>query len=206
MNPSWITPLNPGEMLAILAGYGLGSLTVGYLLVRSARGADLRASGSGRVGATNAGRVLGRWGFVLTLFGDMAKAAAAVALGTWLGQGQRGAWLALLAVVCGHIWPAPLGFRGGRGIAPALGGLLTLDPVMLLAIIGAGLLILVPLRRFMASGLLAIALAPLLALPLGRPLPVAGMLVVLAGLIWLAHRDHLQTAFSPKSPSGGPTV
>ena len=203
LSPAWSAPLTPGEGLAVLAGYCLGCLATGYLLVRAVGGGDVRAAGSGRVGATNAGRVLGRRGFLLTLLGDMAKAAAAVALGLWLG-GQRGGWLALPAVVCGHIWPAPLGFRGGRGVAPAMGGLLALDPVLLLAIIGAGLLILFPLRRFMASGLLAVALAPLLALALGRPAPAVGVVTLLAALLWLAHRDHLRTAFIHKTGMGMP--
>ena len=106
------------EALAGLVGYGVGCVAIGYLLVRAKRGTDVRAVGSGRVGATNVGRVLGRWGFAWTLLGDMAKAVVAVRLGLWLGDGPRGAWLALLAVVCGHIWPVPLRFRGGRGVAP----------------------------------------------------------------------------------------
>jgi glycerol-3-phosphate acyltransferase PlsY len=89
-------------------------------------------------------------------------------------------------------------------VAPALGGLLALDPALLLAIIGMGLLILLPLRRVMASGLLAVALAPGLVLILGRPAPVAGVLALLAALLWLAHRDHLRTAFSPSARAGAP--
>jgi glycerol-3-phosphate acyltransferase PlsY len=132
----------------------------------------------------------------------MAKAALAVSVGLWLGEGPRGGWLALLAVVCGHIWPAPLGFRGGRGIAPALGGLLALDAPLLLAVVATGLLILLALRRFTGSGLLAVALAPGAALLLGRNLPVVGMAATLAALLWLAHRDHLGTAFRSKGRAG----
>jgi glycerol-3-phosphate acyltransferase PlsY len=186
----------------VVAAYGLGCLATGYLLVRATRGEDVRDEGSGRVGATNVGRVLGPQGFVITLLGDMAKAALAVGVGLWLGEGPRGGWLALLAVVGGHIWPAPLKFRGGRGIAPALGGLLALDVPLLLAVVAAGLLILLALRRFTGSGLLAVALAPGAALLLDRSLPVVGVVATLAALLWLAHRDHLGTAFTPKGRAG----
>lgn len=108
----------------VLASYLLGGICAGYYLVRWSRGLDVRRTGSGSAGARNVGRLLGAPGFFATLALDAAKGAVAV-----LGAGRvaTGPWppaLALLAVVLGHVFPAQLQGRGGKGVATALGGLL----------------------------------------------------------------------------------
>ena len=106
--------------------YVLGCLSPGYLLVRRATGRDLRASHTGSTGARNAGRVAGR-GVAAAVFGlDLAKGAAAVAIARLAGLDDTGAAACLLAVVLGHVAPAQLRFRGGRGLSTAVGGLLVL--------------------------------------------------------------------------------
>jgi glycerol-3-phosphate acyltransferase PlsY len=123
----------PVLALALLLAYALGCFSPGWWLVRRKIGGDLRALGSGVTGATNAARVLGpRTGF-LVLALDAAKAALAVLLARWLAPADAWHVLALPAVVAGHIWPAPLRFRGGRGAGPLLGGCLALNPLFALA-------------------------------------------------------------------------
>lgn len=78
------------EFMLILASYALGCLATGYYWVRWQTGQDIRRLGSGGVGARNVGRVLGPWGFTITLLGDAAKGALAVGLGTWCGAGPGG--------------------------------------------------------------------------------------------------------------------
>jgi acyl phosphate:glycerol-3-phosphate acyltransferase len=114
--------------LALLLSYALGCLSPGWWLVRRATGNDLRTTGSGGTGATNAARVLGGRGFGLVLVLDVAKAAVAILLSGWLAPAQPWHVLALPAVVAGHIWPVQLGFRGGRGAGPLLGGCIALNP------------------------------------------------------------------------------
>lgn len=110
--------------LVVVASYLLGGLCAGYYLVRLTRGRDVRAAGSGSAGARNVGRVMGAWGFAMTLTLDSLKGFAAVVGAAWLGLSAWGVALALLAVVAGHIWPLQLAGRGGKGIATALGGLI----------------------------------------------------------------------------------
>ena len=115
--------------LAVLASYLLGGFCAAYYVVRIACSADIRALGSGTAGARNAGRVLGASGFLLTLLLDAAKGALAVLVTARLAPGVWPATLALIAVVAGHIWPAQLGFRGGKGLATLLGGLIAWVPL-----------------------------------------------------------------------------
>src|ERR1035441_7362285 len=120
--------VSPLTALGVLAGsYVLGCFSTGYYLVRQRTGQDIRELGSGSTGARNAGRVLGCQGFWLTMAGDMAKGALAVWLALALTGNDRVAMLAWLAVVMGHIWPAQMGFRGGKGVSTSLAGLLIYD-------------------------------------------------------------------------------
>ena len=177
--------------LALLLAYALGCFSPGWWLVRRKTGGDLRAHGSGVTGATNAARVLGpRTGF-LVLALDTAKAALAVLLARWLAPAAAWHVLALPAVVAGHIWPAPLRFRGGRGAGPLLGGCLALHPLFALAAGAPAALAAVFTRRSfvlaVAATLGGIAAAAWL-LP-GREARVAFAAAV--ALVLLAHRDRL---------------
>jgi glycerol-3-phosphate acyltransferase PlsY len=181
----------PVLALALLLAYALGCFSPGWWLVRRKIGGDLRALGSGVTGATNAARVLGpRTGF-LVLALDAAKAALAVLLARWLAPADAWHVLALPAVVAGHIWPAPLRFRGGRGAGPLLGGCLALNPLFALAAGAPAALAAVFTRRSfvlaVAATLGGIAAAAWL-LP-GREARVAFAAAV--ALVLLAHRDRL---------------
>lgn len=186
--------------LALFLGYALGCFSPGWWLVRRKTGGDLRAHGSGVTGATNAARVLGpRLGF-LVLALDAAKAALAVALARWLAPAEAWHVLALPAVVAGHIWPAPLRFRGGRGAGPLLGGCLALHPLFALAAAAPAALALVLTRRSFALALAAtlggIAAAPWL-LPAREP---RGAFAAAVALVLLAHRDRLTRPATPPGP------
>ncbi|MFN9790878.1 MAG: glycerol-3-phosphate 1-O-acyltransferase PlsY [Holosporales bacterium] len=104
---------------AILIGYTLGCVPFGLLLTRLAGAGDVRLIGSGNIGATNVLRTGNKKLALATLLLDMGKGAAAVAL----SPPETGMW-AMLAAVAGHIWPVWLKFRGGKGVATALGGLM----------------------------------------------------------------------------------
>lgn len=111
-------------LLLCLVCYLLGGFCAGYYWVRLRDGRDVRETGSGSTGARNVGRLLGRGAFLATVFLDAAKGALAIALAVWFGAGAWGTALALLAVVAGHVVPIQLQWRGGKGVATALGGLL----------------------------------------------------------------------------------
>jgi glycerol-3-phosphate acyltransferase PlsY len=189
-------------ILIILAGYLLGSIPFGYLIVRAKAGADIRETGSGGTGATNVSRRAGKFAGVLTLVLDALKGLAAVWLARFVaGSDQNAGWLvaaAGLTVIMGHMYPVWLGFRGGKGVATGLGVLLGLAPI------AAGLaailfLIVVVLTRYVSAGSIAAAAAlPLLVWlqnaymkPVDHPGPILLLAAIGALLLVFAHRANI---------------
>src|SRR5690242_12411894 len=123
-------------VVALAAAYLLGAIPFGYLLVKLKTGRDVRAAGSGNIGATNVLRTTGRLAGVATLLLDIAKGYAAV----WLAGRATGgdtAWMsaAAVAVMAGHAYPVFLKFRGGKAVASFVGAFLCLAPLPLLAVL-----------------------------------------------------------------------
>lgn len=124
-------------LITALIGYLIGSIPVGYVVIRLMKGEDIRTHGSGRTGGTNALRAGGLGAGTLTMLGDAAKGYAAVTLARLvLGQealatniGAVAAALAGLGAVVGHNWSVYLGFKGGAGTAPNIGASIALWPV-----------------------------------------------------------------------------
>jgi glycerol-3-phosphate acyltransferase PlsY len=186
--------------LIAFGAYVLGCFTTGYYLVRRRVGEDIRELGSGSVGARNVGRILGPWGFFITLLGDFAKGAFAVWAARQFAPDPRLLAVAMLAVVAGHIWPAQLWFHGGKGVATSLGALAVYDFHLALAFgltFGAASLI---LRNFVLAGLAAFASLPWLGAWLGATsspdYPKVWSLLCLAVFVWIAHRKNLMEELS----------
>jgi len=176
----------------VLGAYVLGCFTTGYYLVRWRTGQDIRESGSGSVGAKNAGRILGAPGFMLTVSGDFAKGMFAVWLARHFTPADRLAGLTMLAVVAGHVWPVQLRFRGGKGIATSLGALALYDYHLVVAflILFAG--VFAVLRKTVLPGLFGFACLPLVSMYLGHD-PAKVVCISMLGLLVLAtHRKNLQ--------------
>lgn len=112
----------------ILAAYLAGSISFSFLFVRRFRGDDVRLLGSGNAGATNAARLIGRRAAVGVLALDVAKGALPVVGAGWSGEPELVLAATALAAVLGHVYPVFLGFRGGKGVATAFGGLAYLVP------------------------------------------------------------------------------
>lgn len=116
-------------LIPLIVGYLLGSIPVGFLVVRLTRGVDVRQVGSGRTGGTNVLRAAGWGAAVVTGLGDVLKGAAAV----WVARALNGPplmqALAGFAAVVGHNYSIFLGLRGGAGTAPSVGGAIALWPV-----------------------------------------------------------------------------
>jgi glycerol-3-phosphate acyltransferase PlsY len=115
------------DILFILAAYLVGSIPFGFLIARS-RGVDLRAAGSGNIGATNVGRLLGKKIGVLVFLLDFAKGAVPVAVARWFSLDE---WLIVsvgLASILGHVFPIWLRFQGGKGVATGTGAIAVLLP------------------------------------------------------------------------------
>jgi acyl phosphate:glycerol-3-phosphate acyltransferase len=170
----------------LLFGYAIGCINTGYYLVRVRTGRDLRAEGSGTAGATNAGRLLVRQGFALAMAGDTIKGALAVLAVRWLG-GDDPAAAAAVGAVLGHIYPVQLRFRGGKGLATALGAGAALAPLSALVAAIVALVVLAASHRQVISALSGVAAAPLSAFALRGPDPLAVGLAVMAVVIFLRH-------------------
>lgn len=154
-------PLDPA---VLLMAYLIGSVSSAILVSRLRGLADPRSFGSGNPGATNMLRTGDKKAAALTLIGDAGKGAIAVLLAAWVAPvGGPSITLALAAigVFLGHLFPVFFGFKGGKGVATALGVLLALSWPVGLAILGIWLLVFVTTKISSLSALTASALAPL---------------------------------------------
>lgn len=141
----------------ILGAYLLGSIPTGLLLGKL-YGIDVRKEGSGNIGATNLYRTMGRKVGITTLIGDCLKGLLPVLLAWKLGMGEpMQAWIGL-AAFCGHVFSIFLLFKGGKGVATALGVYLALAPLAVLAALGVFIL-LVAVWRYISLGSIAAAAA-----------------------------------------------
>jgi len=185
-------PADLGRAVVYLAGaYLLGCFTTGYYLVRARTGRDIREIDSGSVGARNVGRLLGRSGFFITVLGDVSKGALAVGLVHHLTDNLLLAGLALLAVTIGHVWPAQLGFRGGKGVSTSLGGLLVLDHHLALVFVAVFLAGFVLTRKTILPALFAYVCLPLACLWPERDNAHALVMATLAALVLFTHRRNI---------------
>jgi acyl phosphate:glycerol-3-phosphate acyltransferase len=174
---------------AVVLSYLLGCLNAGYYYVRLVHGQDIRLAGSGTAGARNAGRLFGKGVFAAVFLVDATKGAAATAVGLSIGP-EVGA-LCSIAVVVGHIWPVQLGFRGGKGIASALGALLLLAPWLLAWMALAFTALRAIGQSSSRAGIAAFWVAAAgSALLYGRA--QVGAMIALALLITISHRSQLR--------------
>jgi len=186
----------PLDFFLIAVCYGLGCFTSAYYWVRWRTGQDIRQLGSGTVGARNAGRVLGRWGFAVVLLLDFTKGALAVWLATKLDVSPEVTVMAMTAAVVGHAWPAQLRFHGGKGVATSLGAILAFDPLSALLLVCVFLVCFALLRNFTLAGLLAFALSPFAGFLNAFGVIEVAALSSLAGVVLLAHQKNIRQEFA----------
>jgi glycerol-3-phosphate acyltransferase PlsY len=160
----------PASLLIIPVAYLLGSIPVGYLLVRIFLKQDVRSVGSGNIGATNVLRSGGKGLGAATFLGDMLKGCTAVYLGGLIGillapdvQVRNMQALAALCAVLGHVFPVWLHFKGGKGVATGFGVFLVAAPTSALAAITVFVVILLLTRYVSLASILGAASFPLFA-------------------------------------------
>lgn len=193
------------SLIPVIA-YLLGSIPFGLLLGKLFGGGDVRKAGSGNIGATNVSRVAGPLAGILTLFFDTAKGTASVWLATRTANGSA-TWMmiAAFAVLLGHCFPVWLKFKGGKGVATALGVFLALSP---LAALSALLLFIlcVAYWRFVSLGSVAAAAAmPLLIYFLWAPGHAPPIIIdlgtlAIATLVIFKHGGNLRRLASGTEP------
>ncbi|MBZ5614020.1 MAG: glycerol-3-phosphate 1-O-acyltransferase PlsY [Acidobacteriia bacterium] len=198
--------MNP-YLIAAVGGYVLGAIPFGYLLVRILKGQDVRATGSGNIGATNVARTSPRLG-AATLLLDVAKGLAAVLVARALFSGPHQPLVMTTAAcfaVLGHLFPVWLKFRGGKGVATTLGAFILLTPKAILCMLVL-FLILVAVFRYVSLGSIAVAAAfPVLAWALHEyadPRQVVLIALVSVLVIWKHHRNIGRLAAGTESKLG----
>ena len=179
------------DFFGLALGYLCGSIPFGLLLTRLAGTADLRAIGSGNIGATNVLRTGRKDLAAATLVLDALKGTFAVLL-AYAYLGGAAALAAAIGAFLGHLYPVWIGFRGGKGVATFLGCLIGIAWPAALVFVVVWLAVAALTRYSSAAALAASALAPLVFyLWLGRP--HAGLVfALLAALLWVKHRANIE--------------
>ncbi|MCK6259359.1 glycerol-3-phosphate acyltransferase [Fictibacillus sp. KIGAM418] len=187
-------------VLYLISCYFIGNIMTGYLVAKWLKGVDLRTEGTGNIGARNAGRVIGPWGFVLTLAGDLLKAALAVQLAkSYFGLPPTLQLAAFFMVIAGHLWPVALKFHGGKGVASFIGGILVFDWKIAAAAAVLFLLLFAIRRSLTVAGLIAFLAVPILHYAIYQMLTVALLLLLISVLVVYVQKDDLALRFTGKT-------
>jgi glycerol-3-phosphate acyltransferase PlsY len=185
-------------LIGILFAYLIGCIPFGYLLVKLTTGKDVRASGSGNIGATNVLRTTGRAVAVLTLLLDIAKGSFAVLHTEHLMRddpADQVMWMsvAALAVMAGHAYPVFLKFKGGKAVATFIGAFLVLTPIPMLATVLVFVIIVAASRYISAASVLCAAMFPLAVWMIDHPPAPVVISALIAGafIVW-RHKSNIE--------------
>ncbi|MEE9542501.1 MAG: glycerol-3-phosphate 1-O-acyltransferase PlsY [Thermodesulfobacteriota bacterium] len=191
--------LDSTSVILIVISYLLGAVPTGIIVARLFGGADPRSGGSGNIGATNVGRTLGRGAGIVTLLGDMLKGALPVYYAMrYASLGVDVVSLTALAAVLGHIFPVYLGFKGGKGVATALGVFLVISPLAAL-ICAAVFAVIVFFTRYVSLGSMYSAITmPLAMALLPGKLEFAPVSILIAMLIVFKHKANIKRLMEGK--------
>lgn len=175
-----------------LLGYLLGSLPFAVIVSRAFGLADPRSFGSGNPGATNVLRSGNKLAALLTLLGDALKGWLAVVLARWLGADVAALAVTGLAAFLGHVFSMFLRFRGGKGVATALGVLIGFHPLVALVTIGVWLVVAVVTRYSSAAALAAAASAPVTAWLMSESVALIAAMIAMSALLTWRHQGNVR--------------
>ena len=188
----------PGALLALAAGYLIGAIPFG-VLIGFVVGVDPRRAGSGRTGATNLLRTVGPAGAIAVFVLDVLKGVTAVLLAAWLYRGVGASWIVAasgVAAIIGHIRSLFIGFRGGRGVATAVGGMLALAPLAVVVLAPVVVVVIWRWRYVSLGSITGALLAPVatgaLAATGAGTIAAVGYAAAAAILITFAHADNIE--------------
>ncbi|OAM26072.1 MULTISPECIES: glycerol-3-phosphate 1-O-acyltransferase PlsY [Eikenella] len=194
-------------LAAVAASYLIGSLSFAVIVSKCYGLDDPRSYGSGNPGATNVLRTGRKKAAALTLLGDALKGLLAVLLARWLqarfGLADETVAAVAVAVLVGHMWPLFFGFKGGKGVATALGVLLALSWPVALICAAVWLLMAFGLKISSLAALTATVLSPLAAAFLVPQPSWQAAIAVIAAMVLLRHRSNIQNLLSGKESKIG---
>ncbi len=179
------------EITLIAAAYLIGSIPTGLLLAR-AFGVDIRNTGSGNIGATNVYRTLGRKVGIMTLVGDCLKGLVPVLAAKYLGISSG--WIALvgLSAFLGHVYTVFLGFKGGKGVATALGVFLGVSPVAVPAVLVIFSLVLWKWRYVSLASVTAAVAMPVLVAVVEHNAFLILMSILISAVVIYKHQGNIE--------------
>ena len=189
-------------IVGCIFGYLLGSIPFGLLLTRAAGYGDIRAIGSGNIGATNVLRTGNKKLALLTLLLDGGKGAAAVLIVNYFGQDNASLFAGLFAVI-GHMFPVWLKFRGGKGVATTLGTVFACAPLAGLVACAIWLITALAFRYSSLAALTALLLTPPVAQFIYHDAALAGVCSIMAFLVWTRHRANIRRLLTGEEPKIG---
>lgn len=179
-----------GATLALVA-YVVGSIPFGVVVSRLLGTIDPRTAGSRNVGFTNVLRVGGKQAGFLTLAGDMGKGGLMAWMARHVMTDEAVVLAVALAVILGHLYSVFLGFKGGKGVATALGVALGLHVLLGVLLLGIWLLTVAVWRYSSGGALAAFGLFPVAAVGFRQSAVFIGFACITSGLIWFRHKDNV---------------
>jgi glycerol-3-phosphate acyltransferase PlsY len=187
--------MSPTLAVVLLCSYLVGAIPFGLLFSR-AMGKDVRQEGSGNIGATNVNRILGKKLGILTLLCDVAKGFMPVYVAALVLPPSVNSELFIalcgLSTVLGHMFPVYLGFKGGKGVATALGVFLYFSPLSILFALFVFTVVVAGSGFVSAGSLVAAALIPLFIWLLGGSLSTVLVALLIAALVWMKHASNIK--------------
>ncbi|MBR5383835.1 MAG: glycerol-3-phosphate 1-O-acyltransferase PlsY [Clostridia bacterium] len=177
-------------ILCLVIGYLLGSISVGVIYSKWL-GRDIRTAGSKNSGATNMTRIHGMLPGLVTFGGDCLKGVIAALIGKWI-FGLPGAMLAGMAVLIGHCWPVFFGFRGGKGVATAIGVGITVFPPYGLIGLAAGVIVMFVTKFVSLGSLVGVTLFAILVTILYGFWPIGLWAIWMDLLVIWRHRENIK--------------
>jgi glycerol-3-phosphate acyltransferase PlsY len=178
-------------ILGAIGAYVLGSIPFGLLVARALGEKDPRTAGSKNIGFTNVLRVSGKKAGILTLVGDIGKGVAAAVLAQTLGAPRPWVLLISLAVVLGHIFSVFLAFKGGKGVATALGAILGIEPFLGFCLLGIWIGTVIIFKYSSGGALAAFFGFPILAFFLKGDMQLFLFSICILGLIVYGHAENI---------------
>ena len=194
-----------GTTLVVIA-YLVGAIPFGLVVSGIYdRSIDIRKVGSGNIGATNVARTLGKGAGALTLLLDAGKAILVLALTRFVMGASADIWLALVggAAFLGHVFPVYLRFKGGKGVATALGIVLFLSPVAALALMALFFAALLLVRYVSVGSICAAAGLPVLMVFLEKPRPCFYLALLIFFVVIISHRQNIHRLLTGREPRFG---
>jgi acyl phosphate:glycerol-3-phosphate acyltransferase len=190
-------------IVLLVGGYFLGSIPFGIVVSKSLGAVDPRTAGSRNIGFTNVLRVSGKKAGFLTLVGDLGKGWLVGWLAMQLPDHAWGPWLIALSPIVGHLYSVFLGFRGGKGVATALGAILGVAPWIGLIAVLVWLVTAGVWRYSSGAAITAFLLLPVLAAAWTTDRQFLFFTAVVSGLILWRHQDNMVRLWNGTEPKIG---